>query len=83
MLAGGQSPVVMSGGAVMRGAWVSFTLFVKLHVAVLLEASGTVQVVVVTPTGKNEPEAGEQRGEPTPGQLSLTVGGGKVLTAPH
>lgn len=40
-------------------------------------ASLTVQVTVVVPTGKLDPEAGTQFGAPTPGQLSLTVGAGK------
>jgi len=55
---------------------VSFTVTVKVHVAVLPDASATVQVTVVVPTGKNEPEAGTHAGTPTPGQLSETVGGG-------
>jgi hypothetical protein len=59
----------------MTGGWVSFTLFVKLHVAVLPEASVPVQVVVVVPTGKNEPEGGRQL-VVKPGQLSDAVGGG-------
>lgn len=41
-------------------------------------ASSTAQVTVVVPTGKFEPDAGTQVGEPTPGQLSLTVGVGNI-----
>ena len=49
---------------------------VKVQLAVLPDESATVQVTVVVPTGKNEPDAGKQIGVPTPGQLSDTVGGG-------
>lgn len=52
------------------------TVTVKVQVEVNGTASLTVQVTVVTPIGKEEPEAGTQVGEPTPGQLSLTVGAG-------
>src|ERR1041384_2741771 len=45
---------------------------VKLQVAVLPDASVAVQVTVVTPTGKQEPEGGLQT-TVTPGQLSLAV----------
>lgn len=45
---------------------------VKLHVAVLPEASVAVQVTVVTPVGKQEPDAGLQT-TVTPGQLSVAV----------
>ena len=61
-------------GQVTAGACVSLTVTVKLHAAVLLEASDTVQLTVVVPFGKNEPVAGEQVTAPTPGQLSLAVG---------
>ena len=53
-----------------------FTVTVNVHVAVLPEESATLQPTVVVPTGKKEPEAGEHVGIPTPGQLSLAVGGG-------
>jgi hypothetical protein len=49
---------------------------VNEQLALLLEASVTVHVTVVLPTWNVDPEAGEQVGVPTPGQLSLTVGGG-------
>ena len=60
----------------IEGGCMSFTVTVKVQLAMLFEASVTVQVTVVVPLGKNEPEAGEQLGAPTPGQLSLTVGAG-------
>ena len=60
----------------MVGGCVSFTVTVKVQLAVLLDASLTLQLTVVVPTGKNEPDAGEHTGVPTPGQLSATVGAG-------
>ena len=66
----------MLGGQVIVGGCVSLTVTVKVQLAVLPDESATVQVTVVVPTGKNEPEAGEHVGAPTPGQLSETVGGG-------
>ena len=51
----------------------------KLQVAVLPEASVAVQVTVVVPTLKQDPDAGVHK-VVTPGQLSLAVGGGKVTT---
>jgi hypothetical protein len=53
----------------------SKTEIVKLQLAVLPEASVAVQVTVVVPSGKLDPEAGEQTGV-TAGQLSLAEGGG-------
>jgi hypothetical protein len=67
---------VTFAGQVIDGGCVSLTVTVNEHVAVLPEASVTVQVTVVVPTAKVEPDAGEQIGDPTPGQLSLTVGAG-------
>lgn len=58
------------------------TVIVKLHEAVLLAASATVQVTVVTPMGKLLPEAGAQTGVPTPGQLSVAVAFGYVTVLP-
>jgi len=51
------------------------TLTVKLQDAVFPEASVAMQVTVVVPTGKTEPEGGLQT-TVTPGQLSVAVGGG-------
>lgn len=50
------------------------TVTVKEHAVVSWSASLTVQVTVVVPIGNVAPETGLQVGEPTPGQLSLTVG---------
>lgn len=49
---------------------------VNEQLAVLFDASLTLQVTVVVPTGKLDPDAGEQVGVPRFGQLSLTVGAG-------
>lgn len=49
------------------------TVTVNEHEAVLPDASVAVQVTVVVPTGKVEPDAGEQT-TVTPGQLSDAVG---------
>ena len=54
----------------------SLTVTVNEQRPVFPDASATVQLTVVVPFGKVAPEAGEQRGTPTPGQLSLTVGAG-------
>ena len=53
----------------------SNTVTVNEHVAVLPLASVAVQVTVVVPTGKVDPDAGEQT-TVTPGQLSEAVGAG-------
>ena len=68
-------------GQVIVGGCVSLTVTVKLHCAVLPEASVAVEVTVVVPTGNTEPEAGDDT-TVTPGQLSeaVTV---KFTTAPH
>ena len=55
------------------------TVTVKPQVAVLPDESVAVQVTVVVPTGRIEPLGGLQTAV-TPGQLSETVGGGKVTT---
>lgn len=57
---------------------VTVTVKVQLAPWLFALASSTEQVTVVTPTGKLDPEDGEQDGEPTPGQLSATVGAGYV-----
>jgi hypothetical protein len=56
----------------MVGFSVSLTVTVKLQVAVLPDESVAVQVTVVVPLGKLEPEGGVQL-VVTPGQLSLAV----------
>jgi len=67
---------VILAGQVIEGGCVSLTVIVNVQVAVLPDESATVHVTVVVPFGKNEPDAGEQTGVPTPGQLSDTVGAG-------
>ncbi len=46
----------MLAGQVIVGGWVSFTVTVNVQ----LGPAVAVQVTVVVPTGKNEPEAGLQ-----------------------
>ena len=55
------------------GACVSFTVTVNEQLAVLPLVSVAVQLTVVVPFGKAEPDAGVQA-TVTPGQLSLAVG---------
>jgi hypothetical protein len=43
--------IIMLAGQVISGAWLSFTITVKLHVVVLPLASVTVYVTTVVPTG--------------------------------
>ena len=56
-----QRPVVLAtaifAGQVIVGSWVSDTVTVKAQVAVLLAPSVTLNVLVVTPTGNEAPEA--------------------------
>jgi len=66
--------VMMLAGQAIVGGCVSLTLTVNVQLAILFTASFTVQVTVVTPAGKVEPDGGVQVGTPTPVQLSLTVG---------
>lgn len=68
--------MTMFAGQVTVGACVSFTVTVNEQLASFLFASMTVQVTVVVPFGKVEPDGIVHTGEPTPGQLSLTVGAG-------
>ena len=49
------------------------TVTVNMQVFVLLDASITVHVTVVTPLANVDPLAGRQLGVPTPGQLSVAV----------
>jgi len=72
---------VWLAGQVIDGGWVSLTVTVNEQVLMLLEASVALQVTVVVPFGKNDPDAGLQV-VPAPEQLSVTVGA-KVTTAPH
>ena len=74
---------VTLAGQVIVGFWLSCTVTVNVQLLELPAASLTEQVTVVTPAWKVEPEAGEQVGVPTPGQLSPTVGAANVATALH
>jgi hypothetical protein len=65
----------MFAGHVIIGGSVSLTVTVNEHVAVFPDASVAVQVTVVVPSWKVEPEAGTHIAV-TPGQLSEMVGGG-------
>ena len=58
---------------VIAGAWVSLTVTAKLQEECWPAASLTVQLTVVVPFGKNEPDSGLHDGVPTPGQLSVAV----------
>ena len=60
----------------MVGGCESVTVTVKVQVPLGLSglASLAVQVTVDVPTGKDEPEAGEQFTVTVPGQLSVPVG---------
>ena len=60
---------VTLAGQVIVGGWVSFTVTVKAQ----LGPSALVQVTVVVPFGKKEPEAGEQVTVP---QVPVVVGAG-------
>ena len=51
----------------------AFTVIVKLHVPIFDALSETLQLTVVVPRTKLDPDGGTQVGVPTPGQLSLTV----------
>ena len=63
---------ILAGQVIVQA---SITVTVKLHEDVLLLVSVAVQLTVVVPTGKFEPEAGEHT-VVTPGQLSLATGAG-------
>ena len=65
--------VTMFAGQVTVGFVESLTVTVKLHEPVLPDASVAVQVTVVVPTGKLDPEAGAHTTVALP-QLSLPVG---------
>jgi hypothetical protein len=61
-------------GQVICGGWVSLTVTLNEQLDELPLASLTEHETVVVPFGKAVPDGGVQTGEPTPGQLSLTVG---------
>src|SRR5437899_13068064 len=65
---------MLDGQAITRGS-LSFTVTVKLHVAVLPAASVTRNTLVVTPTGKADPLANPPVCVVTaPAQLSVPTG---------
>lgn len=64
------------------GACVSLTVTVNEHEPVFEEASLAVQVTVVVPTGKLDPEGGKHA-TVDPGQLSEAAGVAKFTTAEH
>jgi hypothetical protein len=67
---------VIFAGQLIVGGCVSFTVTVNEQLDEFPDASSTLQVTVVVPFGKVDPDAGLHVGAPTPGQLSLTVGAG-------
>lgn len=75
---------VTFAGALMLGVWMSLTVTVKLHIAVLPAASVTVKALVVMPMGNVAPD-----GKPAvcavvaPAQLSLPTGAVYVMTFPQ
>jgi hypothetical protein len=67
-------------GQVMAGGCALLTVTVRLHAG---PSQAEVQVTVVVPTGKTEPDGGEQvTGKLVP-TASITVGAWKVTTAEH
>ena len=64
---------VTLAGHVITGACVSLTVTVNVQLALLLLASDTEQLTVVTPFWKVVPDAGVHTGVPTPVQLSVAV----------
>ena len=66
----------------MTGFPMRTTVTVKLHVAALPWASVAVQVTTLLPTGKKEPEGGEEVTEAMVPQLLVTVGAGYVTMTP-
>jgi hypothetical protein len=64
---------VMFAGHVTVGAMTSLTVTVNVQVPVLPDASVAVQVTVVVPTGKLEPDAGAHMTVGVP-QLSVPAG---------
>ena len=67
---------VLFGGQVIVGGCVSLTVTVNVQ----LGPAEDVQVTVVVPLGKNEPDAGVHVTVP---QEPVVVGAGYVVTAPH
>jgi len=70
----GAVEVTMLAGQLTTGETVSFTVTVNEQLDEFEDASLTVQLTVVVPSGNVKPDCGLQTGVPTPEQLSLTVG---------
>ena len=76
--------VVTFPGQLIVGAWVSLTVTLKLHNALLPEPSVTLNVFTVTPVGKVAPLASPAVWiVDAPEQLSVPTGAAYVTTAPH
>ena len=63
----------MFAGQVIEGGWLSLTVTVNWHEPLFPDVSLAVQVTVVEPFAKADPDAGEQTTD-TPGQLSVAAG---------
>ena len=66
----------MFAGQVIAGGYVSLTVTVNEQLGPVDE----VQLTVVVPTGKNDPEGGVHVTVP---QFPVVVGAGKLTVAPH
>lgn len=74
----------MFTGQLIVGFSRSVTVTVKVEGGLTLPAaSRTEHITVVMPLMKVEPEGGLQTGRPTPGQLSETLGSGKITWVLH
>jgi hypothetical protein len=65
----------------ITGSVVSLTVTIVVQPFELPESSRTLQLTLVCPRLKLEPEPGEQVGVPTPGRLSVAVGSWNVAAA--
>jgi hypothetical protein len=74
--------ITIGDGQVTTGASSSLTVTVNIQLPVFDDESVAVQLTVVTPFGKVEPEAGVQTGVSEPSQLSVAVAV-KFTTAEH
>jgi len=78
---GPDAEAVISAGSVRRGGVVSWTVTVENAEPILLAASVAVQMTVVVPNGKVEPDTGEQVAGREPLTTSIAVAE-NVATAP-
>lgn len=74
--------MVWSAGAVMLGGVVSCTVAMVVAVAVFPAASVAVNVIVVSPRGRNVPDTGLDVTGTGPSTASMAVGGVKMTMAP-